>query len=89
MDAQQFAYWLQGFSELNGDAVPTEAQWKSIREHLGLVFAKVTPRLGSPSKINPQDWNNAIQQTHLQPLRAECSVRPAGLNDGCGTAIIC
>lgn len=43
MDALQFAYWLQGFAELSGDTPPTEAQWQSIREHLGLVFHKVTP----------------------------------------------
>jgi len=49
MDAQQFAYWLQGFAELSGDAPPTKAQWKSIREHLGLVFEKVTPAVGAPN----------------------------------------
>lgn len=45
MDAQQFAYWLQGFAELNA-APPTAEQWQSIREHLGTVFFKVTPPLG-------------------------------------------
>ena len=42
MTADQFAYWLQGFAELNA-APPTEDQWNMIREHLGLVFNKVTP----------------------------------------------
>lgn len=42
MDAQQFAYWLQGFAELN-EQPPTPAQWQSIREHLATVFVKVTP----------------------------------------------
>ena len=42
MDAQQFTYWLQGFAELN-EAPPTPEQWKSIRDHLALVFQKVTP----------------------------------------------
>jgi len=44
MDAQQFAYWLQGFAELN-EAPPTAEQWQSIREHLATVFVKVTPPL--------------------------------------------
>ena len=44
MEAMQFAYWLQGFAELN-DKAPTAEQWKSIREHLQLVFTKVTPPL--------------------------------------------
>lgn len=48
MDAPNFAYWLNGFAELNGDTPPTEAQWKSIREHLALVFEKVTPAVGVP-----------------------------------------
>ncbi|MCY1291076.1 hypothetical protein D9M70_402500 [compost metagenome] len=41
MTAENFVYWLQGFAELNGQA-PNEAQWQSIREHLGLVLKKVT-----------------------------------------------
>jgi hypothetical protein len=32
MTPEQFAYWLQGFAELQG-AVPTQEQWDSIREH--------------------------------------------------------
>lgn len=48
MEAQQFAYWLQGFAELN-EQPPTVEQWKSIREHLALVFKKVTPAVGSPA----------------------------------------
>ena len=47
MTAEQFAYWLQGFAEMNG-GVPTEAQWQSVKEHLALVFQKVTPILGDP-----------------------------------------
>jgi hypothetical protein len=42
MDAQQFAYWLQGFAELN-EGRPTSEQWKVIRDHLSTVFEKVTP----------------------------------------------
>ena len=44
MTAEQFAYWLQGFAELN-EAPPTAEQWQSIREHLATVFVKVTPPL--------------------------------------------
>jgi hypothetical protein len=42
MDAIQFAYWLQGFAEIHGGA-PTPAQWEVIKDHLNLVFNKVTP----------------------------------------------
>lgn len=43
MTAEQFAYWLKGFTELNDAAMPTEAQWLSINDHLKAVFWKVTP----------------------------------------------
>ena len=43
MDPKSFAYWLQGFVELNGGAMPTEIQWKIIKDHLNLVFEKRTP----------------------------------------------
>ncbi|WP_370601179.1 hypothetical protein [Pseudomonas nitroreducens] len=51
MNSEQFAYWLQGFVELNGSE-PTKEQWQSIKDHLKTVFMKVTPdvrpSLGSP-----------------------------------------
>lgn len=43
MDAQAFAWWLHGWSEINGGAVPTAVQWQIINDHLDLVFNKVTP----------------------------------------------
>ncbi|ALH82896.1 hypothetical protein [Sphingopyxis macrogoltabida] len=46
MGAEQFAYWLQGFAELNAEP-PTPEQWQSIREHLAAVFTKVTPDVGA------------------------------------------
>jgi hypothetical protein len=42
MTAEQFAYWLQGYAELNA-APPSAEQWQAIRDHLALVFNKVTP----------------------------------------------
>lgn len=52
MTEREFCYWLNGFAELSGEAPPTKAQWKSIREHLALVFTKVTPPLDL-SKLGP------------------------------------
>lgn len=42
MTPEQFAYWLQGFVELNG-ATPNETQWLQIKDHLKVVFEKLTP----------------------------------------------
>lgn len=46
-----FCHWLWGFCELHG-APPTEAQWSSIKEHLALVFTKVT-KPGPGEKVEP------------------------------------
>lgn len=48
MTAEQFAYWLQGFSEV-GNKGPTEEQWKIIQDHLALVFKKLTPTYSPPA----------------------------------------
>lgn len=72
MDAQQFAYWLQGFAELNGDiSPPNEEQWGIIRCHLAAVFVKVTTsREGViyPKEMLPSRWTPVIPD----PLKATC-----------------
>jgi hypothetical protein len=40
MNHDQFAYWLQGFVEMNDGKEPTKAQWKMIKDHLQLCFVK-------------------------------------------------
>lgn len=53
MTSEQFAYWLQGFSELNPSLdAPSPEQWKAIQDHLKTVFVKVTPAF--PSPLNPE-----------------------------------
>jgi hypothetical protein len=46
MNQDQFAYWLQGFVEMNGGKEPTKAQWKMIKDHLQLCFVKVPYGVG-------------------------------------------
>ncbi|HCE8553420.1 TPA: hypothetical protein NHR88_003877 [Pseudomonas aeruginosa] len=58
MTPEQFAYWLQGFVELNG-ALPNETQWLQIKDHLKIVFEKVTPKYTayqSPPIGIPRDY---------------------------------
>ena len=46
MNSQEFCYWLRGYFEVTGDNVNvalTEEQVKIIKDHLSLVFKKVTP----------------------------------------------
>lgn len=59
MDSLQFAYWLQGFAELNNGVPPNEMQWKAIRDHLALVFEKKTPPYNVPLPRSP-NWQDEI-----------------------------
>lgn len=93
MTAEQFAYWMQGFAELSGDAPPSAEQWKSIREHLATVLVKVTPpvglsklRLGDPPN---SDWQRyvpgEIARPGVLPMRSECAARFEPLAAGAST----
>jgi hypothetical protein len=70
MTSEQFAYWLQGFAELN-DGPPSAEQWQSIRDHLQAVFVKVTPNRASgfAQGIQTQcanDWMRNIAASNQQ-----------------------
>ena len=43
MTAEQFCYWLQGMLEIQDPKSLNEKQLKIIKDHLQLVFHKVTP----------------------------------------------
>lgn len=51
MSPQRFCDWLQGFAELGGSP-PSIGQWNMIKEHLALVYNKVTPPLGSGPSLD-------------------------------------
>lgn len=43
MSPEQFVYWLQGFFEMTDADSLSKKQVRMIKEHLGLVFMKLTP----------------------------------------------
>lgn len=49
MSEQAFCYWLKGFVELTNNNAIDEVQWKIIKDHLELVFKKVTPNYTLPN----------------------------------------
>lgn len=53
MTPKEFCYWLQGYFELNteGWSGLTENQVKVVKNHLDLVFNKVTPDEGDGQNI--------------------------------------
>ena len=67
MSPENFAYWLQGFVELTQGQTPNPAQWKSIQEHLGEVFKKVTPPVQTgplPSTPDPMAGKSISDLLH-------------------------
>lgn len=48
MNEREFCYWLQGMFEVADPKSLTEAQTAMIRDHLKLVFTKVTPERSVP-----------------------------------------
>jgi hypothetical protein len=57
MTPEQFAYWLQGWTEMEPNEVPSPAQWAMIKAHLKTVFTKVTPNLNPPfSPVPSVPW---------------------------------
>lgn len=56
MTPEQFVYWLQGFLELSESPALSETQTQIVKDHLNLVFTKVTPdRKDEP----PMAWPRA------------------------------
>ena len=97
MDAQQFAYWLQGFAELHAEP-PTPEQWRSIREHLALCFKKVTPPVaGNPGPCLAdlvKEMDRARKQYDQKypptwPPRDSTGIPPNWMQDGGKTTLIC
>lgn len=43
MNSTDFTYWLQGFVELQDSDSISDKQWAMIKDHLKLVFDKITP----------------------------------------------
>lgn len=85
MNAHDFTYWLQGFAELQSEP-PTAEQWQAIKDHLALVFTKVTPARAAPNQWSPNVFEplrtssplmpNIIQQPNTGtpiPERATCT----------------
>lgn len=72
MSERDFVFWLNGFIELNGGAMPTELQWKMIQDHLKLVFHKVTPTYPETTPYIP--WPTTTP--FASPYEITCSSKP-------------
>jgi hypothetical protein len=69
MTTDQFTYWLQGFLEISDAKKLNEKQVQIIKDHLDLVFNKVTPDRNKEKteKENPLDNLLDIQSKMFNP----------------------
>ncbi len=68
-EPKDFCYWLQSFAELQPDAVLTPTQWQIVKDHLALVFNKVTPKRKEPTYCtqSPHDLLESLGKTFDNP----------------------
>ena len=67
MSPENFCYWLQGAFEL-GKTDFSEKDIQNIRNHLELVFNKVTPNLNTMSdRVMPNIYCKSTQQASIFP----------------------
>lgn len=81
MTTEQYAYWMQGFVELNGGKMPTSEQWQMIVEHLATVFNKVTPPLMMPKSIFPNEENKYCGNIALDVCGPSFKMPPGATGD--------
>lgn len=70
MNTEQFAYWLQGYSEITNGRLPDADEWKIIQDHLKLVFDKKTPDrqvVSMPTIGYPQDTSKLSEYLRTMP----------------------
>lgn len=72
MTPEQFTYWLQGFMETADPKSIDEKQTRIIKDHLDLVFNKVTPEYKNTPIINYppgiRDFSNPYDYTKDFPI---------------------
>lgn len=64
MTPENFCYWLQGFIEIEKPVKLEESQLQEIRNHLNLVFNKLTPIVVDSSKF-PYRFNEQTDSGNI------------------------
>lgn len=75
MTPEQFTYWLQGFMETADPKSIDEKQTQIIKDHLALVFNKVTPNytqvdLNKLFHLNPEPYD--YHYNPISPYQVIC-----------------
>ena len=80
MTTKEFAYWLQGYFEISGAKELDERQVEVVKDHLALVFTKVTPDPGKHTNplgpslpiIHPMTNPNILPPQPFGPIEVTC-----------------
>lgn len=72
MHALEFCYWLQGFIEISNPQLIDESEIDIIKDHLQLVFNKVTP---DRSKIDNKKIDELFKQPYCASIPIDLNVR--------------
>lgn len=77
MTPEQFCYWLQGYFELSSEERPQlyAEQTRIVRDHLALVFEKVTPKLGMVMTTS-ETWDSTAIPPSNEPNICGVAVSP-------------
>lgn len=90
MTPESFTYWLQGFFEISDAKKLDEKQVQIIKDHLSLIFNKVTPdRTEVPSRDLSKE--QTLEGFEFKPTNLYCSTStasPLGVNPDL-TRVIC
>ena len=96
MNAKSFTYWLQGFFELSETTDLSPKQIQMIKDHLNLVFEKVTPDrvTNDVKKKEPETFVEALEGLGITDPFANDSIcsSTSDLEDAvryCQTAVSC
>jgi hypothetical protein len=73
MNEKEFCYWLKGYFEISNSKKLNEEQVKILKDHLELVFTKVTPDYSNISKIN---FTPGFRNLNPQPSNLEYPIFP-------------
>ena len=91
MGSREFAYWLMGYFEISDAKKLDETQVQIIKDHLDLVFNKVTPDRKFKMPNFPTEEKTSIPfEFDLMP-KVYCSTSSTGSVDGSvnPTKVIC
>lgn len=84
MDSNQFTYWLQGFFEIAEPRELNPKQVQMIKDHLDLVFNKVTPNRVSIPEIKKEEVKVDLKDL-FKPVTPQTSIsQPTGVCWLCG-----